>query len=148
MYFDQYVFLFIITWQHQTAENDRFSPPPPPIATPFQFSRTFGPKTSWIHAWCYDRYGWLVGCYEDLRRFSDISAISRLWSRRSITNIWNVFVVLVVCLDAVCTMYMFECLLCWLRGFFFRLLCLSSRTYNFLFVDHSFDVIPWMGTQA
>ena len=26
--------------------------------------------------------GWLVGCFEDLRRFSDLSAISRLSSRR------------------------------------------------------------------
>ena len=28
------------------------------------------------------RHAWLVGCFEKLRRFSDISAISRLGSRR------------------------------------------------------------------
>ena len=32
--------------------------------------------------------GWLVGCIEDLRRFSSISAISRLGSIE-ITNLWN-----------------------------------------------------------
>ena len=26
--------------------------------------------------------GWLVGCFKDLRRFSDLSAISRLGNRR------------------------------------------------------------------
>ena len=59
--------------------HDIHTPPPVPyfVLYTFVFSFELQVKAYFTFVTC-----WLVGCIEDLRRFSDISAISRLGSRR------------------------------------------------------------------